>query len=119
MNSNIKTGSQAPLAVSLAAVLAAVFGASSAFADDQLRAEAVSFQDLNVSTPAGVEALYVRIHTAAKRVCSESDRIQQQRAIACAKKAEAQAVNNLNLPLLTAYHRVKTGGAMQPLSASR
>lgn len=119
MNSNIKTGSRAPLAVSLVVVLVGVFGARSVFADDQLRTETVTFQDLNVSTPASVEALYNRIHAAAKRVCSESDRVQQVRAIACAKKAEAQAVDNLNLPLLTAYHRVKTGGVTQPLSASR
>ena len=119
MNSNIKTGSRAPLAVSLAVVLACVFGASSAFADDQVRIETVKFQDLNVVTPAGVEALYGRIHAAAKRVCSESDRMQQQRAIACAKIAEAHAVENLNMPLLTAYHRAKTGGGTQPLSANR
>ena len=97
MNSNIKTGSRAPLAVSLAVVLACVFGASSAFADDQVRTETVKFQDLNVGSTAGVETLYGRIHAAANRVCSESDRMQQQRAIACAKKAEAQAVENLNL----------------------
>ena len=119
MNSNIKTGSRAPRAVSLAVVLACVFGASSAFADDQVRTETVKFQDLNVGSTAGVETLYGRIHAAAKRVCSESDRMQQQRASACAKKAEAQAVENLNLPLLTAYHRAKTGGGTQPLSANR
>ena len=119
MNSNIRTGSRAPLAVSLAVVLACVLGASNAFADDQVRAETVKFHDLNVVTPAGAEALYGRIHAAAKRVCSESDRMHQQRAIACAKKAEAQAVENLNLPLLTAYHWANTGGATQPLSANR
>ncbi len=119
MNSNIKIGSRAPLAVSLAVVLACVFGASSAFADDQVRAETVKFQDLNVSTPAGVETLYGRIHAAAKRVCSESDKMRQTNAAACARKAETHAVDELNLPLLTAYHRAKTGGGTQPLSASR
>ena len=119
MNSNIKTGSQAPLAVSLAVVLACVFGAASAFADDQVRAEAVKFQDLNVGTPAGVEALYGRIHAAAKRVCSESDKMRQTVAAACARKAETHAIEELNLQLLTAYHRAKTGGGTQPLSANR
>ena len=119
MNSNIKTASRAPLAVSLAVMIACVFGASSAFADNPLRVETVNFRDLNVATPAGVEALYRRIQAAADRVCRERDRMEQQRAIACAKKAEAQAVEDLSLPLLTAYHRAKTGRSTQPLSASR
>jgi UrcA family protein len=37
-----------------------------------VRSETVKFQDLNVGTPAGVEALYGRIHSAAVRVCSPS-----------------------------------------------
>ena len=119
MNSNIKTGSRAPLAVSLAVVLACVLGASNAFADDQVRAETVKFQDVNVGAPAGIETLYRRIHAAAKRVCSESDKMRQTDAAACARKAETHAIEELNLPLLTAYHRAKTGGGTQTLSANR
>ena len=119
MNSNIKTGSQAPLAVSLAVVLACVFGAASAFGDDQVRAETVKFQDVNTGAPAGMETLYQRIHAAATRVCSERDKMRQTDAAACARKAESHAIEELNLPLLTADHGAKTGGGTQPLSANR
>jgi UrcA family protein len=119
MNSNIKTGSRAPLAVSLAVVVACVLGVSNAFADDQVRTETVNVQDVNVNSPAGVKALYGRIHSAAQRVCSESDHMLQGRARACAKRAEAQAVEKLNLPTLTAYYQIKTGNNTPALSASR
>ena len=66
-----------------------------------------------------ISAFYSRIHAAAKRVCSESDKMRQTDAAACARKAETHAVEELNLPLLTAYHRAKTGGGTQPLSANR
>ena len=69
MNSNIKT----PLVLAAALLLTGVWGASSAFGDEEVRSEKVKFQDLNVNTPEGVQALYTRIHTAAKRVCSDSD----------------------------------------------
>jgi UrcA family protein len=119
MNSNIKTGSRTLLAVSSAVVLACVFGASNAFADDQIRVETVKFQDVNVRSPAGIVTLYQRIHAAAKRVCSESDKMRQTEAVACARKAETHAIEELDLPLLIAYHQAKTGGGTQPLSASR
>jgi UrcA family protein len=119
MNSNIKTESWAPRAFSTAMVLACVLAASSAFAEDQVRTETVPFQDLNVNTTAGVKALYGRIHSAAQRVCSESDKMLQGRASACTKRAEAQAVEQLDLPQLTAYYQIKTGGHTQALSANR
>jgi UrcA family protein len=116
MNSNIKT-----IALTTAMLLTGVWGASTAFADEEVRSERVKFQDLNVDTPEGVQALYVRIHAAAKHVCSESDPVLQAGAIACARKAEANAIEKLNLTQLTAYYQIKTktGGHMQPLVAAR
>ena len=52
-----------------------VFVVSSAFAgesDAQVRTQDIKFQDLNLDTTAGVEALYQRIHSAAERVCAVS-----------------------------------------------
>jgi UrcA family protein len=117
MYSNIKT----PLAVATAVLLTCVWGVSSTFADEEVRSEKVKFQDLNVDTPEGVQALYTRIHTAAKRVCSENDPVMRLAAGPCARAAEGNAIAKLNLPQLTAYYQVKTktGGHSQPLVAAR
>jgi UrcA family protein len=118
MNLSVKSANRVALAFSTA-VLVACAVVSSAFADEEVRSETVKFQDLNVNTAAGVEALYQRIHSAAKRVCSESDPLQQIAAGACARKAEVRAIDKVNLPQLTAYYRMKTGDQTQPLAAKR
>lgn len=119
MNSNIKT--RVPLALATAIWLTWVWGASNAFADEEVRSERVKFQDLNVDTQEGVQALYGRIHAAAKRVCSESDPVLRAAEGACARKAEANAIEKLNLSQLTAYYKIKTktGDHTQPLLAGR
>jgi UrcA family protein len=117
MSSNIKT--RIPLAVATAILLTCVWGPSSAFADEQVRSERVKFQDLNVDTPEGVQALYGRLHAAAKRVCSQSDPVLQAAESACARKAEGNAIEKLNLAQLTAYYKTKTGDHTQPLVAAR
>jgi UrcA family protein len=119
MNSNVKTANRIPLAFSAAMLLACVWVVSPASAGEQLRSETVKFQDLNMNTPEGVQALYGRIHAAAWRVCASSDPIQQLGASDCARKAEAKAIETANLPQLTAFYRVKTGDRTQPLSANR
>jgi UrcA family protein len=100
-------------------LLACVLVVSNAFADDQIRTETVKFQDLNVSTSAGVETLYNRIQAAARRVCFSSGEWAAISALNCATKAQARAVENLNLPQLTAYHRMKHGGRTEVLAANR
>jgi UrcA family protein len=117
MNSNIKI--RIPLALAAAMVLTGVWGGSSAFADEEVHSEKVKFQDLNVGTPEGVQALYGRIHAAAKRVCAGDDPVLEQAVVACAKKAEGNAIEKLNLSQLTAYYKAKTGGQTQPLVAAR
>ena len=119
MRSNVTTGGRAALAVQAAILAACVLVDYNAFADEHLRNGSVKFRDLNVETIAGVEVLYGRIHLAAHRVCSEADRMQQARASACAGNAEAKAIGALNLPLLTAYYRKKTGGRTPVLNAKR
>jgi UrcA family protein len=106
------------LALSTAMLLASVWVVPGAFADEQVRSETVKFYDLKVDTLADVQALYSRIHAAAKRVCEDPDPMMRLAAIACARKAEARAIQTLNLPQLTAYYREKTGN-QSPLIAHR
>ena len=100
-------------------VLLAFAAASTVPANEQVRGETVKFADLNVDSPAGVQALYDRIHAAAKRVCSDSDPLQQLAAGSCARKAEARAIDKLNLPQLTAFYKTQSTGQSQPLIAGR
>jgi UrcA family protein len=86
---------------SYSSALACVLVAFKTLADDQIRTENVQFQDLNLSTPVGVEALRSRIHFAAKRVCSQPAQWQRTSAAACARDAEAKALETLGLPTLT------------------
>jgi UrcA family protein len=120
MNSNIKNVDRRSLAFSTAMLLACVWAVSTAYAGEELRSQTVKFQDLNVNTPEGVRALYGRIHAAAWQVCSSTgDPIEQFAARTCARKAEAKAIETVNLPQLTAFYQTKTGDRTQPLSASR
>ena len=71
MKSNVKTVSRPILAYAAAMWLACGLVASNAQAGDE-RSETVKFADLNLSSPEGVEALYGRIHAAARRVCESA-----------------------------------------------
>ena len=92
-------------------LLACVFVVSSAFAaepDGEVRMEDVKFQDLNLDTAAGVDALYKRIHAAAQRVCAVHAQeylgsFSGRAAAKCTKDAEAQAIKEINLPALTVF----------------
>jgi UrcA family protein len=121
MNSSVKTANRVPLAFSAAVLLACAWAVSTAFAGEPIRSETVKFPDLDVSTSQGVQALYSRIHAAAWRVCTttSNDPLYQSGARDCARKAEAKAIETVNLPQLTAFYRAKTGNHSQALSASR
>jgi UrcA family protein len=118
MNTNVQTLNKAFLAHAVTALLACVLVVSKASAGEQVRSETVKFHDLNISTPVGAEALYNRIHAAAKRVCADPVGFQPA-VIACVRKSEAAAVGKVDQPLLTAYYRTKTGDRTGPLTASR
>jgi UrcA family protein len=123
MNSNVKADSRTFLVLSTAMLLAAsVSITSTAYADEQLGVETVNFQDLDVNTPAGAQALYGRIHAAANRVCDSnisSDPFGALLAANCAREAVAKAVEQLNLPALTAYYNMSTGGKAPTLIVKR
>jgi UrcA family protein len=66
--------------------------------------KAVTYQDLNLNTDAGVQVLYKRIHGAANQVCGGLDNrdltgLRAHRA--CVQKAMDQAAEAVNNQLLT------------------
>ena len=117
MNSNVKTANRSILVYAAAMWLACALVASNASASD-VRSETVKFADLNVSTQPGVEALYGRIHAAARRVCEQPSG-EMEAVRSCVTKAEGEAISRANLPLLTALYQSKTGGTPQTIIASR
>ena len=120
MNSKLQIVQKTFLVQSAAILLACVLVASNALADEQVRSETVKFQDLNVGTPAGAEALYSRIHSAAVRVCSPSGgRLEEIGAAECVKDSEAKAIKKAGLPLLTAFYQMKTGTYRETVTAER
>ena len=116
MNSNVKSNSRGMVGVS-AMWLACVLVAFNANAGDS-RSESVKFGDLNLSSPAGVEALYGRIHAAARRVC-EQPAGEQRAVVRCMTNAESEAIGTVNNPLLTAFYQKKTGSSPPTITANR
>ncbi|HVP34939.1 MAG TPA: UrcA family protein [Steroidobacteraceae bacterium] len=117
MNSNVKSLNRSVLGYTAAMWLACVLVTFNAHAGD-VRSETVQFADLNLSTSAGVEALYGRIHAAAKRVCAQPDGGWASPR-SCMSKAESDAISQVNVPLLTAFYHQKTGTQPQTIIASR
>src|SRR5580704_9462852 len=114
MNWNPKTESTIFAAFSAAVIFTCMFVVASAFGavPGEVPSETVKFQDLNVASPAGVAALYGRIHRAAQHVCAVPDNRQLayvQRANTCVAQAEARAVAQLDIAALTAYVQTKNG----------
>jgi UrcA family protein len=116
MNSNVKSDGRTIVGAT-ALWLACVLVAFNAHAGDS-RSETVKFADLNLGSPAGVEALYGRIHAAAWRVCQQP--AGEQRAVRrCMTKTESEAIGKVNNPLLTAFYQKKTGSPPQTITANR
>lgn len=97
--------------------LMCLFGVASAFVPQ----ETVKFKDLNIDSPAGVAALYQRLHAAAQHVCYaqwDKDPVKVQRAETCANEAQARAVSRLHVARLTAYCQMNTPGQLFTRTAS-
>jgi UrcA family protein len=118
MNSNVKADNRTIRAYAIAMWLACALVASNAHAGDEVRSETVKFADLNLGSPAGVEALYGRIHAAARRVCDQPAG-EQAGIRGCMRKAESEAIGKVNVPLLTAFYQKKTGSQPQTITANR
>jgi len=118
MNSNLKTDNRTIVAFATATWVVCTLVASNAYADEQVRSETVKFADLNVGTSAGAEALYGRIHAAARRVCDQPSG-EMAAVSTCIAKAESDAIAKVNVPLLTAYYQKKSGNRPPAITASR
>jgi UrcA family protein len=72
----------------------------------------VSYAELDINKPRGLEVLYGRIQRAAKVVCgfdfSPQELARSRQAKACYNHAIDDAVRQINRPTLTAFHRAKT-----------
>jgi UrcA family protein len=117
MKSSVKTVNRSILGYAAAMALACVLVASNAHAGDD-RSETVKFADLNLSSPAGVEALYERIHAAVRRVC-EQPAGEWAAVRKCMTKTESQAIGKVNVPSLTAFYQKKTGSQPPTITANR
>jgi UrcA family protein len=86
---------------------------TTALADEVLPSKAVSYADLNLKSPEGVDALYKRIRRAAVEVCEMPQGTLQLRIEAeikaCRIDATDRAIVSANLPQLNALHLAKTG----------
>ena len=118
MNSNVKTNRRRTGGYTVAISLACALVAFNAQAGD-VRSETIKFADLNLSSPSGVEALYLRIHSAARRVCSQPSGSKWTSDRACVTKAESAAISKVNVPLLTAFYQHKSGTEPQTIIANR
>jgi UrcA family protein len=71
----------------------------------------VKFGDLDLNRGAGVEALYLRIKSAAREVCEPEDaaimKLMRVR-FDCRQDAIARAIDEVNSPALTSYYLGKT-----------
>jgi UrcA family protein len=92
-----------------------------AHADDRtgsagaVRSITVSYAELNLSMPQGIEALYSLIVVAAKRVCRTDSTLadyDRRGWRECYQDSIERAVRQVNLPTLTALHRVRTKSAL-------
>jgi UrcA family protein len=106
-------------AVALALTAALSWPAVSAYADriegvtvSSAPTIKVSYAELDINKPRGLEVLYSRIQRAAKIVCGNDHMLQElargRHAAACYKTAVDDAVRQINRPTLTALHRAKT-----------
>jgi len=74
----------------------------------------VRFSDLDLSRIDGATTLYDRIRRAARMVCDPLDSREiglAEKYRACVDKAVADAVVNVNRPLLSRYHQLHTKGS--------
>jgi|SRR5882724_238318 len=108
----MKHSSLIRIALTASAVLVTFGGAAACAAThDDAPTVAVSYQDLDISTPNGAQMLYRRIQSAALKVCGEvqaRDFARSRAQRACYANAVASAVDTVNQPQLSAVHRIRT-----------
>ena len=93
------------------ALLALASAAAGANPEDteEVQSENVNYEDLNLTTLAGVTQLYGRIERAARLVCGpNTDQSRMGQWKTCYRLAVAAAVARVNNPMLTAVHDSRT-----------
>ena len=96
--------------VALLALASAAASANPSGDTEEVQAENVNYEDLNLNTLAGVSVLYNRIERAARLVCGpNNDQSRHGQWKTCYRMAIAAAVAKVNNPLLTAIHDSKFG----------
>jgi len=94
--------------VALLALASAAAGANPEDTED-VQSENVNYEDLNLTTLAGVTLLYSRIERAARLVCGpNTDQSRMGQWKTCYRLAVAAAVARVNNPMLTAVHDSRT-----------
>jgi UrcA family protein len=104
----------APALAALGALTSGSFGVAAQTAERaaEIPSVTVRYADLNLNTPAGVEALYARLRAASRSVCNVGDGralIDAMAAKSCYRQVLGTAVDNAKLPTLTALHRSESG----------
>lgn len=106
--------------LTLAAAMVGSFAVAHADRIDQLEVDplervpeiVVSYDDLDISNPRGLDELYSRIEEGAMSVCgydrNRKELARQRRLSACYHAAVNDAIRQVNLPQLTALHHSKT-----------
>ena len=113
--------------------IAAAFGAACALVllptpgfariADDTRSVAVHYSDLNLNTEAGASALYSRLVRAARNVCGDEVEVvdinQVKDIDECRKATLADAVYNVDRPLLTQVYEDRHPGQLFAASPAR
>lgn len=112
----------------LLASAALVFAAQGAMAKDSVNightqlSETVSYADLDMNKAEGAQRLYKRINRAAKNVCAplrERDLKSNVQHRSCVSEAVANAVGEVNQPLLTQHHKSRGTDTSSAIVAKR
>jgi UrcA family protein len=95
--------------------------ASAAEGTDSLQ-KTVKYASASVASEQGAATLYNRIRIASEEVCSpleHGDLSSRMHAYACAHKAIADAVSQVNQPALTAVYNARNGAALPMIAAAK
>jgi UrcA family protein len=98
------------LGTALLALIVCLLGITPAWSNTpNMPSVTVRYADLDLSSPAGANALYHRIQAAAKQVCGfpGTDLVEQTIWRSCYRSAVDNAVRKVNSPLLIAVHSGK------------
>ena len=98
--------------VLFAMLFGSLCSATVAAADDGVRQRTVRFADLDLTHNSGIAVLYARIKAAARAVCEQDSElglnmVQDERE--CRARAISGAIDRVHVPMLTSYHRERSG----------